>query len=360
MVMIYHFSIVERISTLGLDSAYYKLSLMGWSGVDLFFVLSGFLITGILIESKQSSATYFKSFYLRRVLRIFPLYYAFLFGLFFVLPLIAGRVLPVEQFDQLRSLEQIQLWFWLYATNIWTFLTGEHTGFATSHFWSLAIEEQFYLIWPLVVFAVSRVRLQQTCIALIGIALLLRIAMAVGGVSFLSIYTFTPARMDALLTGALVAILVRAPIPSQRLRRAAGAVLAAAGPTVFTILWLSGQDTNAHALIYTVGFSLLAVCFASLILLAVTAPEGSLLSRALRNRTLRFLGKYSYCLYVVHVMIRAVMVRAVGDPIVIAGTQLIWQLGFIVLCSAISIAVAMLSWHLMEKRFLELKERFPY
>lgn len=360
MVMIHHFSRVERVSTLGLDQIYYRLSDMGWAGVDLFFVLSGFLITGILIESKERSATYFKSFYLRRVLRIFPLYYAYLAWLFLVLPLFAGRVLPTEQVEQLRSLEQTQLWFWLYASNIMTFLTGQHTGFATGHLWSLAIEEQFYLIWPLVVFAVSRVRLQQICIAVIGIALFLRIVMAASGATLLSIYTFTPARMDTLLAGALIAILVRAPIPSEHLRRAAGLVLAIAGPTAFTVLWAGKVGHIHHPSIYTAGFSLLMACFAALILRAVTAPEGNLLSRALRNRTLRSLGKYSYCLYVVHVMIRAVMVRLVGDPIVIAESQLIWQLGFIVLCGGISIAVALLSWHLMEKRFLELKERFPY
>jgi peptidoglycan/LPS O-acetylase OafA/YrhL len=152
----------------------------------------------------------------------------------------------------------------------------------------------------------------------------------------------------------------RAPIPSEQLRQAAGLVVALAGPTAFTILWVGKVGHIHHPSIYTAGFSLLMACFAALILLAVTAPEGNLLSRALRNRTLRFLGKYSYCLYVVHVMIRAVMVRVVGDPIVVAGTQLIWQLGFIVLCGGISIAVALLSWHLMEKRFLALKERFPY
>lgn len=359
-VMIYHFSIVERVTTLGIDTVYYKLARMGWIGVDLFFVLSGFLITGILLEARDSSRHYFRSFYLRRVLRIFPLYYAYLATFFLVLPLGATLVFGEQQLAQLAELQKHQLWMWLYASNLYTFLQGAHTGLATSHFWSLAIEEQFYLIWPLVVLALSRGTLQRSCIVLIAAAFVVRVGLHLADFAPNSIYAFTPARMDTLLSGALLAILVRSSIEPAVLTRAARWMLCSCAPIAFAILWFGGQDAVEHVAIYTVGYTLLCACFASVILFAVLGPTSSWYTRILRSRFLLVLGAYSYGLYVLHVIVRAVLVRAVGKPFAIGGTQLPWQLGFLLLCTAVTAVLALLSWHVLEKRFLNLKKYFPY
>jgi peptidoglycan/LPS O-acetylase OafA/YrhL len=359
MVMIYHFSIVSRVSTLGLDAVYYKFARMGWSGVDLFFVLSGFLITGILLEAKDSSRHYFRSFYLRRVLRIFPLYYAYLAVFFGVLPFVGAAIFGEKELAKLAGLQEIQVWLWLYGSNIYTFLQGAHTGLATSHFWSLAIEEQFYMVWPLVVFAISRGALRSTCIAMIGLAFFIRVLLEWYDFAPHSIYAFTPSRMDTLLSGALVAILVRSSIDPDRLRTVARWILMTVAPITFLILWLNGQDADDHPLIYTFGYSGLCASFSSMIILAVLG-RASLYQRLLRTRWLMYLGTYSYGLYVIHVIVRAGLVRVAGEPVLILGTQLPWQFGFILLCTGVTLGFALLSWHLMEKRFLKLKAYFPY
>src|SRR5262245_13745 len=130
---------------------------LGWVGVELFFVLSGFLITGILLDSR-GAPHYFRNFYIRRTLRIFPLYYGFLALWLGVLPLFykwPNDVLKVV------SIPVSPVWSWAYLTNIVQALHDDWRAGPpyTTHFWSLAIEEQFYLVWPTVVFLFSRRRL---------------------------------------------------------------------------------------------------------------------------------------------------------------------------------------------------------
>jgi len=124
-----------------------KGSNYGVWGVDLFFVLSGYLITGILYDSKGSTH-YYRNFYVRRILRIFPLYHGVLFLLFFVFPLFPS-VYPTGLEESARH----QAWVWPYGVNLFIALRGWWALPYISHFWSLAIEEHFYLLWPLVVAA---------------------------------------------------------------------------------------------------------------------------------------------------------------------------------------------------------------
>src|SRR5262249_2846553 len=136
-VVLFHFSGIFRLRE---STAVGTILARGWMGVDLFFVLSGFLITGILLDSRGADG-YFSSFYARRFLRIFPLYYGFLALWFLVLAYVFGSA-----YSDLFARER-QVWFWSYTAN-WG--RPDELG-ALGHFWSLAIEEQFYLVWPLVV-----------------------------------------------------------------------------------------------------------------------------------------------------------------------------------------------------------------
>jgi peptidoglycan/LPS O-acetylase OafA/YrhL len=358
--MLYHFTAVKKYGTSILDEVVYGLSKTGWLGVDLFFVLSGFLITGILLRARGTSKSYFKSFYVRRILRIFPLYYAYLFLFFVLLPIFADQVFPAKQLAQLEGLLDIQAWFWLYASNIYSFLQGDHTGLATSHFWSLAIEEQFYLVWPLIVFAFSGPTLRKICIGLIGIAFGLRVALYMSGYDPVAIYVFSPTRMDTLLSGALLAIWVHEGADTESLLRLARRVLIVLGPIAVGILWVGGQHPANHPAIFTIGYSIFAFCFASMVAIAVLDDAPGRYRNLLTTRPLRFLGKYSYGLYVIHVLVFAIGSRAFGDPVVIFGTQLIWQLGFTLACLSATLIGALVSWHVMEKRFLQLKDRFEY
>jgi peptidoglycan/LPS O-acetylase OafA/YrhL len=157
-------SLGGRLLVAGLDG--------GWAAVTLFFALSGFLITGILLDG-QKDPSYYRNFYVRRALRIFPLYYAVLFVAFFVLPL-WGTLPPRLAVD-----ESHQLWLWLYLSN-WAEPYGMG-GDAFPHFWSLAVEEQFYLLWPFLIRHRTPRAVVKLCLALAAAALVIRIGMFLAG-----------------------------------------------------------------------------------------------------------------------------------------------------------------------------------
>jgi peptidoglycan/LPS O-acetylase OafA/YrhL len=148
----------------------------GYGGVDLFFVLSGFLITGVLLDAK-GAPRYFRTFYVRRALRVLPLYYATLIALLWIVPLAVPSLAVMA-----AALRMRQWWYWLHGTNI---LGAMHVRwsapFYTAHFWSLAIEEQFYAMWPVIVLVCGRRRLLQVCAWGCVAALVLRGGLALGG-----------------------------------------------------------------------------------------------------------------------------------------------------------------------------------
>jgi peptidoglycan/LPS O-acetylase OafA/YrhL len=177
----------------------------GWVGVDLFFVLSGFLITRILCETRDEPG-YFRRFYVRRSLRIFPIYYLFLAILFLVVPLIL-RLSHEEMSTSLRDLIDRQGWYWSYLVNV--LQASNHAAIDrqwSAHFWSLAVEEQFYLFWPAVVLLVPRRQLATLCVAIVLFALAGRIWIASGTNPFTA-FVSMPTRLDALAAGAFVAAL---------------------------------------------------------------------------------------------------------------------------------------------------------
>ena len=178
LVMIYHFSYAWGFSASPVVTVYARLSGVGWMGVDLFFVLSGFLITGILHDCRGRDG-YFSSFFARRSLRIFPLYYAFVL---LVLPLSVwlqtGDAAPA-----VAALRDRGGWYLGYAVNFMVALDG---GWATSmphteHLWSLALEEQFYLVWPPLVLLLSRRALIRTSAVLVVVALAARTVLCAAG-----------------------------------------------------------------------------------------------------------------------------------------------------------------------------------
>jgi len=161
----------------------------GWIGVDLFFVLSGFLITGILLATKES-AVYYKSFFARRFLRIFPLYYLLVI------------VIIVKDRTHFDRLDIASLCFFYYN---WQAVHLGHNLYNVNSLWSLAVEEQFYILWPTVVLLVSKKALVRISVVGMMVALALRLVILPQSTVFQSAYYLTPCRMDALLVGALVA-----------------------------------------------------------------------------------------------------------------------------------------------------------
>ena len=170
---------------------------LGWVGVQLFFVLSGYLITGILLDTKTRQG-YWRAFLGRRVLRIFPLYYAVLLAAFVIAPLVAGVPTPGHEH---------QVWLWTYLYN-WAEPLGRGVDWLP-HFWSLAVEEQFYLVWPLVVLAMSERALWRVCVMLILAAVAARTGLRLATQGTMGAYMFTICRIDALALGAIAAIAIR-------------------------------------------------------------------------------------------------------------------------------------------------------
>jgi peptidoglycan/LPS O-acetylase OafA/YrhL len=355
-VVIYHYAF-ELQHGHGLGGAIYELLHQGRHGVDLFFVLSGFLITGILLDSKGSSR-YFSTFYARRTLRIFPLYYGVLLGVLVLLPLFVAPT------PRARQVMHEQRWLWLYGTNILMSLrdqvlfNAEH--FNLAHFWSLAVEEQFYLVWPMLVLLLNRRALKWVCVALVPLALVTRWAFVERADLSEAAYFFTICRVDALAIGALVAILARSPGGLAALRKPALWII-----PITAILWAANlPSTGGKHWEFSVHFiyTPVALFCGGLICLALTSPPTTVTARVLCAAPLRFFGKYSYGLYVFHFLLYpAFQSLYAGIPLPAAlhrGALGLAALG--VFSTLGSLSVAWLSYKLYEKQFLKLKSRFKY
>ncbi len=356
LVVIYHsvrYGGMQPIALL--DRIVFTLGRVGWSGVDLFFVLSGFLITGILYDAKGEDR-YFRHFYARRILRIFPLYYGFLCFFFVILP----SLTPLGR--QFSSPLKDQIWYWTYLVNVSTALKNGSQIPALVHFWSLAVEEQFYVVWPWVVFALSRRTLMRACVGIVIGSLGLRVALRIIAHLAFAAYVLTPSRMDALALGGLLALIAREAGGLTCLAR--WARLAAVSSAVFLgmiFVWRHGL-AFLDTVVQTIGFTLLAILFGGILVIAVASPPGTVARRLFAHRFLRFLGRYSYALYVFHHPIMFYMggfFNAARLPR-LAGSQLPGQLAFTAVGASVSLAAALLSWHLYETQFLKLKALFPY
>jgi peptidoglycan/LPS O-acetylase OafA/YrhL len=354
MVMLYHFNQGHAAPLEGTVLANIsKVLRLGGSGVDLFFVLSGFLITGILYDSKQARG-YFRNFYIRRTLRIFPLYYAVLVIVLFVVP-------AIPALEVLRNQDAFnrQVWLWLYGANILQaqqetlYLFG---GF--SHFWSLAVEEHFYLLWPVVIFVCNRKAAMWVCGACVAAAVALRFGLMAAGDHAISAYVLTPCRMDALAVGAFIALAARGPRGMAGLFRTAavGAILAAG--LIGYLFYAKAGLTRMDASVVVVRFILSAWLFGAVLLFAVCASPTSLAGRCWSCPPLRVLGKYSYALYVFHYPLIPLFMTLFSPARLEThiGSALVARLAYFVLCGAASLLAAMLSWRLYEKHFLRLKD----
>jgi len=300
----------------------------GWMGVDLFFVLSGFLITGILVDTKYSEG-YFKNFYTRRCLRIWPLYYSLLFFMFVVVPFVHPSV-GQTVFDRSSP-------WWAYPLFLQNFLVPPPAVGALSFTWSLAIEEQFYLVWPWVVRYCSSAQVRRIAIVVIGVSPVLRLLLSFGHVD---LYRNVFCRLDGLMAGALLALLVRSDsfVPSRYVRRA-WLVFLVAVPLAFVTEALQAR---------WIVFSLSALASAALVYLSLYAGQAGL-QRALTNRFMVYTGTISYGLYLLH-----------GIPFNMAQAL---QLDRYPLLAApmllvVCYGMAVVSWHLLEKPFLRLKRHF--
>ena len=270
--------------------AHYLPSLFigSWVFMEMFFVMSGFLITGILIDSKSKEG-YYKKFILRRVLRVFPLYYICLIILFFLIP---------ATWLDLSYYRSHQLWFWFYIENWLYALQGWPKVKALHHFWSLAIEEQFYIFWPFVVYVFSTKNLLRFCIFLFFFSIVFRNTGMMMGFVMPFPYVATFARMEGIALGALIAILIRN--NKSVLEKLAAPVTIISG-FLIVVLFITARSMNfQHFIHYSINYSMVDLFFAGMITLTIAKNELPLLKRIFNSPVMKQLGVMSYCIYIFH------------------------------------------------------------
>jgi peptidoglycan/LPS O-acetylase OafA/YrhL len=334
---------------------------MGWIGVDLFFVLSGFLITGILCDSRDSRH-YFRVFYGRRTVRIFPLYYAALTVFFLLGPFVMSHVYRPALAD-MQSGITVKLFAWTYLLNWYEGFKGwSAVAHPLQHFWSLSVEEQFYLVWPFLVLKLARRRLMGVCVGLMGVALAVRALMYWLHLPFAA-YLWTICRADSLAMGAIVALAARDPGDWEILLKwARRLALPALGAVIL------GRVLNPHCTVgpgdtptffmNTFELTLAGIFFGVCIALAVASHTENLAHRILASHFLRFFGKYSYCLYICHLPIIVIFAKAGLNRAHLVGklhSELLSVLVVDVVALSASLMIAFASWHLYEKQWLKLK-----
>jgi peptidoglycan/LPS O-acetylase OafA/YrhL len=356
MVMLGHFWLGAKPDD-GAERALYNVVQNGWVGVDLFFVLSGFLITGILLDAKGRD-NYFRNFYARRALRIFPLYYGFLFAWFFIVP----NVVQLSAKGPFAAGHDSQIWFWTYLSNYLSVMKGVTVPHGLNHFWSLAIEEQFYLIWPALVLLVSSRRLRAICLWMLPLGLLFRIWLMTTPYAHTGGYVLTPARMATLAVGAWLASAMREPSLRKRIERWAPHALAF---SVISLVAMNLPDLRMNGFeprMQTIGFPLLAVVAASIMVLAMSVRRRwSWYQKMFRSKVLSFFGKYSYGMYVLHLPV-VVAFEGLGFSIGVfprvGDSDVPGAIAFTLIALATTTLMAFLSWNLYEKQFIRLKSRF--
>jgi peptidoglycan/LPS O-acetylase OafA/YrhL len=352
LVILIHFCLyLGMTKTTAVDRAVNNVFLAGWVGVDLFFTLSGFLITGILLDTKGGRRPLY-NFYGRRFLRIFPPYYLFLT----IYLVIIAHLLPPPLFAPELP---YQAWYWTYLANVRVAIHGWRDPVLV-HFWSLAVEEQFYLVWPFIVLSCDRRTLGRLAVGMMVIALALRITCWKLKMPEAA-YALTPCRMDSLAAGALIAVLQREGVPRETMLRwakRAGLV----GVVGIGAIWATvGRFSHFDAIVYTLGITLVALVSGSLIIAACFASEGTRIHGALAAGWLRAMGKVSYGMYIIHVPILCLLLLVQLDmrhakPL--GGNMAPRLVLETVLGGALIYLVALASWHLYEKRLLGLKRYF--
>jgi peptidoglycan/LPS O-acetylase OafA/YrhL len=318
---------------------------LGWVGVELFFALSGFLITGSLLDARGPNAL--QSFWIKRALRICPLYVAVL-GAITLIALARGSRHDLGHPADLW-------WYWTWLAN-WGQPIG-HRVPILSHFWSLSIEEQFYATWPLLVLRCPPKTVLRASLVLAVVAWIVRVQLCSMGLSSVA-YENTLARMDALLLGAAGAVLVRDARGLAGAVRFSGPIAVVSALALLAMFPVTRGFNVAHPFTQRVGYTVLSVFFAAVILWTAL-NDGTSRTRWLRTSWLRWVGARSYAIYVFHFPIAVLLAPWLsstindGAPAKALGALIAQQ----VIVGTLAIAAAALSWRFVEQPVLAWRDR---
>lgn len=330
-----------------------KLAIAGNYGVELFFVISGFLITNILLDSKNGP-NYFRNFYMRRILRIFPLYYAVLFVIFFILP-------HLVTFDAAaKDIASRQIWFWTYLSNApWSGGGWDNSAlFRLGHLWFLCVVVHFYIIWPLIIYKYERQTIVKICLAGMIFCLTARIFYTTAGwPTFFTWSTIT--KCDGLLWGSFLAAGLKQNNVSDIIHKYTPKVALFSGLIFFALIFVPRRlmwDTAQYWWTFMETFS---VIFFGGILLHALRETGAL-SSLMKNKTFVALGKYSYGLFIIHNVCLPLFQQLFrpAELSVKLNTPILSQIIFYILSITSSFILAFAAWHLYEKHFLKFKYIF--
>ncbi|HXA78371.1 MAG TPA: acyltransferase [Candidatus Acidoferrales bacterium] len=358
LVVVWHF-IVVPIARAPQPGVFARLiahaGLLMWSGVDLFFVLSGFLIGGILFDAKDSS-NYFSTFYLRRVFRILPIYLVVVVAYLLLWSLAAGRQTTLRE-----TLGSPMPWY-VYFTFTQNFWLAHHAWDAVylTLSWSLAVEEQFYLLLPAIIRLLPRFWLLPAAVALAFGSVAARSLMYVHyGPSWgTAAYTLIVSRADALMLGVICSVLLRDAYCKEILTENTWIIRTFFGIFAFGVAVLTYKGWGAGTMpMCTLGFTCVALFYASLLMIAMVSQEG-ILSRAFRIRWLMWLGTIAYALYLFHEIILDAVFRLLlhHAPVMANGFDALAAL----LSFVLALCLALVSWKYFESKLVRIGHRFAY
>jgi len=331
-VMVHHFLPVDRY----LKGDYLTLGLLA---VRLFFVLSGFLMTGILLGYRRDEPrNALRRFYFRRVLRIFPIYYLTLF---------------VAMALQVRSIQQGAIWHLTYLSNFVAPFHPEWMGPA-SHFWTLAVEEQFYFVWPFIMLFTPRKHLAKVIIGTIALAVIFRaVVLWTLVIPNEAAGVFTFATLDSLGGGALLALLRY----EEKLRPRIPALM-----KLFLIAGIAILALTTFGYVYQIGFrvvyTLLTFGVSLVFVVLIEKTSRGFNGRAksvMEHPIILYIGKISYGLYVYHNFMLAIVLYYLVKTGIGHDYRLIAPLS-----TLLTFATAITSWHLIERPLSQLKNKFSF
>lgn len=321
----------------------YLIPSWGWMGVDLFFVLSGFLITDIILQSYTKFST-LRNFYARRALRIIPLYYLSLILLFHALPSLG---FPIQGFFYNKEQEGL---FWLYLQNFF-FATTPPAGDEVSmvHFWSLAVEEQFYLVWPFLLLILRKRAIIMSGLMLLVILLnLTRACLMIVYSDLINLLSFEYTRLDGILVGSIIAF--RKCYPEQWKKMAALRWTTGIAVSLLALMAFFLFADHPNKLFAAGGYTLIAFLFGWLVTWNLHHKSGFI-----QSRIFRFFGKYSYGIYVFHWPLYFYLHPYTESRLWPIFHHRLPESLFLI---AVEIGVAIFIYHVFEKHFLRLKRYF--